>query len=182
MSAQTTSPPNSKTELPPETHTQGADRRASDRFSFSAVAEIVDVVSLSRITARVSDISANGCYLDVINVFGPATKIRIAIRHANLQFDALATVVYSLPGMGMGVAFNSVSPEMSTVLERWIALVSGEVAPADSTQVLNLMAQDSPRAERKILGRLIGLMMRKKLLSREEGANLLDDLLRENPE
>jgi hypothetical protein len=84
--------------------------------------------------------------------------------------------------MGMGVTFDSVSPEMAAVLERWIALVKGEVANPDSTQVLTLMAQDSPRVERIVLGRLIGLMMWKKMLSREEGANLLDDLLRENQE
>jgi hypothetical protein len=36
--------------------------------------------------------------------------------------------------------------------------------------------------ERNILGRLIGLMMQKKMLSQEEGANLLDDLLREHQE
>lgn len=182
MSAQLISPPNSKSELAPGKHAKHSERRVSERFSFSAVAEVLDVVALNRITARVSDISATGCYLDVINVFGPGTKIRIAICHANLQFDAPATVVYSLPGMGMGVTFNSVSPEMSAVLERWIALVKGEVAHPDNTQVLNLIAQDSPRVERNILGRLIGLMMRKKMLSREEGANLLDDLLRENQE
>jgi hypothetical protein len=177
-----TSPPNSSTKLPLTSHASHSERRVSERFSFSAVAEVIDVVAMNRITARVSDISANGCYLDVINVLSPATKIRIAIRHANLEFDALATVAYSLPGMGMGVTFNSVSPEMSAVLERWIALVKGDLAQPDSTQVLNLLSQDSPRAERKILGRLIGLMMRKKMLSREEGVSLLDDLLRENQE
>ena len=180
MSAQMISSPNSKTILAPENEVSPRERRVSERFSFSAVAEVVDVVALNRITARVSDISASGCYLDGINVFVPATKIRIVIRHANLQFDALATVVYSLPGMGMGVTFNSVSPEMSAVLDRWIALVKGEVAHPDSTQVLNLVAQDSSQIEKNILGRLIGLMMLKKMLSREEGASLLDDLLREN--
>lgn len=179
MSAQMTSLPNSKTEIPPDKHAH-SERRLSERFSFSAVVEVVDVVALNRITARVSDINAHGCYLDVINVFAPGTKVRIGICHANRQFDALATVAYSLAGMGMGVTFNSVSPEMSAVLEHWIALVKGELALPDSTQVLSLLAQDSPRVERNILGRLIGLMMRKKLLTREEGVTLLDDLLHEN--
>jgi hypothetical protein len=159
-----------------------ADRRASERFSFSAVAELVDVASHTRITARVSDISTSGCYLDVINVFGPGAKARITIRHANLQLDALATVVYSLPGMGMGVAFDSMTPEMASVLERWIALATGEIAPQDAAPEINRMIQNYPRVERHILGRLIGLMMRKTMLTREEGTNLLDELLRENPE
>ena len=46
-----------------------AERRTSERFPFSAVTEIVDIASSTRITARVSDISLTGCYLDVINVF-----------------------------------------------------------------------------------------------------------------
>ena len=159
-----------------------SNRRASERYEFSAVAETVDLGSGARVTARVSDISRTGCYLDVINVFRPGTDAQISIRHANLNFEARATVVYSLTGMGMGIHFNSVAPEMSAVLERWVALVTGEATPAEGAPMLNLIAQHSPRVERKILGRLIGLMMRKNMLSREEGANLLDDLLRENPE
>lgn len=158
------------------------DRRIAERYPFSAVAEAVDLGSGVRVTARVSDISSSGCYLDMINVFSPGTSAQISILHANLNFEARATVVYSMPGMGMGVHFNSLAPDMFAVLARWIALVKGESTPSERAPTLNLIAQDSPRVERKILGRLIGLMMRKNILSREEGANLLDELLRENSE
>lgn len=173
-------PPHKIADQPQKRGSGEAERRVSERFTFSAVAELVDVVSLTRITACVSDISSSGCYLDVINVFVPGTKAQLAIRHANVQFDALAIVAYSLPGMGIGVTFNAINHEMSAVLDRGIAELKGEVAPVEATPEVNRMVQNYPRIERHILGRLIGLMMRKNMLAREEDADLLNELLREN--
>jgi hypothetical protein len=157
--------------------TEAAERRASERFPFSAVTEIVDIATATRITARVSDISLSGCYLDVINVFAPRTKIQINIRHGNLQFEATGSVVYSLPGMGMGITFNPVGPDMASVLKRWIAQVRGDTAPLEAAPEVNRMIQNYPRVERHILGRLIGLMMQKNMLTAYEGTELLKELL-----
>jgi hypothetical protein len=154
-----------------------ADRRTSERFPFSAVTEVVDIATATRITARVSDISLTGCYLDVINVFGPGTKIQINIRHGSLHFEATGAVVYSLSGMGMGITFNPVSQEMASVLKRWIAQVKGDTAPLEASPDVVNMIQNYPKVERHILGRLIGLMMQKNLLTGYEGTELLKELL-----
>jgi PilZ domain len=153
------------------------ERRDSERFPFSAVTEIVDVDSSTRITARVSDISLSGCYLDVINVFSPGAKIQINIRHGNLQFETNGTVVYSLPGMGMGITFTPVPPEMASVLKRWIAQVRGEIAPIEAAPEVNQVIQNYPKVERHVIGRLIGLMMQKNMLTPNEGTELLKELL-----
>lgn len=154
-----------------------ADRRTSERFPFSAVTEVVDIATATRITARVSDISHTGCYLDVINVFGPGTKIQISIRHGSLQFEAAGVVVYSLSGMGMGITFSPVSQDMAAVLKRWIAEVKGDTAAlAEAPEVVNVI-QNYPKVERHILGRLIGLMMQKNMLTAYEGTELLKELL-----
>jgi hypothetical protein len=154
-----------------------ADRRSSERFPFSAVTEIVDVVSATRITARVSDISLTGCYLDVINVFSPGTKIQINIRHGNLQFEATGAVVYSLPGMGMGIAFNPVGTDMASVLKRWIAQLKGDTALLEDAPEVKQAIQNYPKVERHVIGRLIGLMMQKNMLTAHEGSELLKELL-----
>jgi hypothetical protein len=154
-----------------------AERRASERFPFSAVTEIVDIASATRITARVSDISLTGCYLDVINVFAPGTKIQINIRHGSLQFEATGAVVYSLPGMGMGITFNPVAPDMASVLKRWIAQVRGDIAPIEASPELNQAIHSYPKVERHVIGRLIGLMMQKNMLTAYEGTELLKELL-----
>jgi len=158
------------------------ERRVAERFTFSAVAEIMNVGSPIRVNARVSDISRSGCYLDAINVFAQGTKIRLTICHGDQQFDTAATVVYSMPDMGMGITFDSVEPEMSAVLERWIAEVKGEIEPLGDHQTLNRMMSNYSRVERDVLSRLIALMIRKSILARDEGADLLDELLRENQE
>jgi len=169
--------PNSKSIGISKAGSDVAERRASERFPFSAVTELIDVISATRITARVSDISLSGCYLDVINVFAPGTRIQINIRHSNLQFEATGAVVYSLPGMGMGITFNPVAPEMASVLNRWIAQVKGDIAPVEAAPEVNRMIQNYPRVERHILGRLIGMMMQKNMLTAYEGAELLRELL-----
>jgi hypothetical protein len=170
-------PPYSKIIRAKHAASDGAERRSSERFPFSAVTELVETASRARISARVSDISPTGCYLDVINVFPPGTQTKISIRHANLHFEADATVVYSLSGMGMGVRFNGVGPEMTTVLRKWIAQVKGEITPVNETPQVKDMIENYPRVERHILGSLIGLMMRKNMLTSEEGTALLADLL-----
>jgi hypothetical protein len=154
-----------------------ADRRNSDRFPFSAVSEAVEMGARTKITARVSDISFKGCYLDGINVFAPGTTVQLSIRHSNLQFDATAIVVYSLSGMGMGLTFKALPPAMQPVLNRWVSEVKGDPAPDHDAPEVNRVIQSHPRIERHILGRLIGLMMQKNILTREDGTELLDELL-----
>jgi hypothetical protein len=169
--------PKSTSTYPSKSGVDAEERRASERFPFSAVTEIVDIAASRRITARVSDISLTGCYLDVINVFAPGAKIQINIRHDSLQFETTGTVVYSLPGMGMGITFTPVPPEMASVLKRWIAQVRGDIAPIEASPEVNKIIQDYPKVERHVVGRLIGLMMQKNLLTAYEGAELLKELL-----
>src|ERR1700733_4555628 len=169
--------PKSNSNYSSKTASDVAERRTSERFPFSAVTEIVDSASATRITARVSDISLTGCYLDVINVFSPGTKIQINIRHGSLHFEATGTVVYSLSGMGMGITFNPVGPDMASVLKRWIAQVRGEIAPIEAAPDVNREIQNYPKVERHVIGRLIGLMMQKNMLTAYEGTELLKELL-----
>jgi len=169
--------PNAKSTYASKTGSDLTDRRSAERFPFSAVTEIVDLVSATRITARVSDISLSGCYLDVINVFVPGTRIQINIRHGNLHFEATGSVVYSLPGMGMGITFNPVDSEMATVLNRWIAQVKGDNAPIEAAPEVAQTIQNYPKVERHVLGRLIGLMMQRNMLTAYEGTELLKELL-----
>jgi hypothetical protein len=173
---------NSKSNKGARAGSEVAERRNTERFPFSAVTEIVDTVSRTRITARVSDISLTGCYLDVINVFSPGTRIEINIRHANLHFEATGTVVYSLPGMGMGISFNAIEPSMTSILKRWIAQLRGDIAPVEAAPEVQRVIQNYPRVERHILGRLIGLMMQKNMLTAYEGTELLKELLLETKE
>jgi PilZ domain len=178
MSAQNFQRPSSV----PAAATDVADQRGvAERFPFSATAEIIDPASATRISARVSDISLTGCYLDVLNVLPPETQLSMLIRHSGRAFQAQGRVVYSTDGMGMGVVFVAPSTDAITVLKQWIAEIKGEPAPEAAAPIPTPPVHQPPenaRGEIKVLGRLINTMMRKNLLSSEEGAALLAELLR----
>jgi hypothetical protein len=164
----------------PKRRKGASERRNAERITFSAVAEIMNAGSSIRINARVSDISHTGCYLDAFNVLAAGTKIWITIRHGNQQFDSAASVVYTLPDMGMGVAFTSIEPEMLLLLDKWISEVGGEVARHGcATAVHQMTGRHAPR-ERDVLRRLVELLMSKNILTEDEGTCLLDVSHRES--
>ena len=168
--------------VPPATTAAADNRGFAERFPFSANAEIIDPASGTRSAARVSDISVTGCYLDVINVLPAGTQFTLLIKHSGRVFQTQGRVVYSTDGMGMGVIFVAPPTEAVAVLKQWIAELKGEPedkAPAAAATPSVRQSLESARGDSKVLGRLIDTMMRKHLLSYEEGEALLSDLFRE---
>ena len=98
-----------------------AERRAVPRFLFIANAEETDMNSGARLSARVSELSLKGCYLDTLNPFPQGTRIKVRITHENASFTALARVIYQHPNMGMGIVFTAMEPTQSEVLKKWLA-------------------------------------------------------------
>jgi PilZ domain-containing protein len=96
------------------------ERRRAPRHMFIAAAEVMDESVGSRLPSRVSDLSADGCYLDTINPFCEGTAVRVKITNAAQHFEAPATVVYSVLHMGMGLRFREVAPEQEAVLRNWL--------------------------------------------------------------
>jgi len=99
------------------------DRRQSERFSFIASAEVLSEKAGTRLSARVSDISSTGCYVDTINPLVGGTPVRVKILTETKVFEAPATVVYSHPHLGMGLVFGEVQPNSRGVLEDWLPVV-----------------------------------------------------------
>jgi hypothetical protein len=95
------------------------ERRAK-RFPFIASAEVLAETAGSRMTARVSDLSVLGCYVDTINPLPGGTPVLIRIFNNSEQFEAPATVVYSHTHLGMGLAFREVQPNSQSVLQNWL--------------------------------------------------------------
>jgi len=54
------------------------DRRRATRYSFSATAEVLEIASGTRVSARAADLSMNGCYLDTLNPFAVGSKFNSA--------------------------------------------------------------------------------------------------------
>lgn len=98
------------------------NKRNDPRVPLIAVAEVIEVASGTLLTARTSDLSRTGCYIDTLNTMQSKTVVRVRLSHAGEELELPGRVVYASPGMGMGVRFDDdLSPAQVSVLNRWIS-------------------------------------------------------------
>jgi hypothetical protein len=109
-----------------ESSPRNSERRVAPRHPFIASAEETDLVSGARLSARVSELSLKGCYLDTLNPLPKGTPIRLVISHGAATFTGFATVIYTQRNMGMGVEFTGVELEQLEVLLKWLKELSGK--------------------------------------------------------
>jgi hypothetical protein len=158
------------------------ERRRNLRYPFSATVEAVDNKSGTKITGRTSDLGMGGCYVDTLSPFPVGTEAKIRIIRDNETFEAQVKVVYSLIGMGMGLAFMSAQPKQVRLFQRWLQEISGQSVPAQETSEQN--APETAPAEKTqtlknfVLSDLIMTLMQKKVLTETEGKDLLRKLFR----
>lgn len=101
----------------------GEERRRIARYPFVANAEVVEETSGAKITARVSELSLYGCYVDMVTPFPKGTPVIVKIFTETEFFEAHGTVVYSHTHLGVGVTFRDVKPLYKTVLQKWLLTV-----------------------------------------------------------
>jgi hypothetical protein len=56
----------------------GVERR-SRRFPFIASAQVIEARTEARLVARMSDLSREGCYLDMLNPLPTGTRLKINV-------------------------------------------------------------------------------------------------------
>jgi hypothetical protein len=99
-----------------------ADRRVSPRYALQLVVEITDLALREKSSARTSDVSKTGCYIDTRNPLPHGSQVRIRLQRGREYFEADGQVVYVSPGLGMGIRFNDgIQAPSLAVLDRWIA-------------------------------------------------------------
>lgn len=97
------------------------ERRATDRQPFSAEAVVIDLYGSMRVQSRCSDLSLEGCYVDTLNPFPPGTLVRVELSTLDKVFEAIALVNSSHAGMGMGLHFQDLTPDQTSVLAHWLS-------------------------------------------------------------
>jgi PilZ domain len=98
-----------------------ADRRGAPRYPLVLLAEVTDQLSATKFTARTSDLSRTGCYIDMLSPLPRGTQIHLRLQHQKEMFESAATVMYVSPGLGIGVAFAENLPaSQQEVLDRWL--------------------------------------------------------------
>lgn len=100
--------------------------RRSPRVPFIAVAEFVHTESGGNFNCTVSELSLNGCYVDMLNALPIGSEVAIKIYAESECFEANAKVIYAHPNLGMGLAFEQVSLKSQTLLRQWLLQASAE--------------------------------------------------------
>jgi hypothetical protein len=97
------------------------ERRSAPRHAMVLAAEVVELPRGAKLSARTSDISRTGCYVDTLNPVPQGSEVRVRLTHHEDTFVALGRVVYVSYGLGMGIAFVKVEDEQSARLDRWFS-------------------------------------------------------------
>lgn len=166
--------------------TGGPQKRADVRYPVSAGAEVVEPRSRTRLSARAADISLGGCYLDAINLFPVGTAVGLRLTNEARAFECQARVIYSLPGMGMGLAFTKISSDQAAVLREWIAELAGH--PLEESAVEPVIQFESAKPQpaegqtsngrQDVLCELVSLLQRKGILSESEANTFRSRIVR----
>lgn len=155
--------------------TGDVERRAGIRYPITASAEIVDIRSGTRLMARVADLSICGCYVDTQSPFPKNTTVRLSLENEKQKMETLAVVVYASIPMGMGLSFVDIRPDQLEILRSWMPKSPG--VTFRELGVVTPAPGGITRAEltnsQLVLNELIYLMVRKKLITENEGLELL---------
>ena len=156
----------------------GPERRAQVRYPFTAAAEVYDLHSQTRVTGRCSDLGPGGCYVDTLSPLVAGTVVRIRIERDMCEFEATALIAFAQAPMGMGLSFQEINPASVAILRSWIAELSGEKSPRVEMAYTGQEAGLRGSNMVLILNELISLMIRKRLITENEGAALLRQMFR----
>lgn len=161
----------------PAASQQESERRTAFRYSFTVAAQVTEVTSGSRLTARVSDLSLEGCYVDTLNPFPEGSCVRVQFLKGKEVFETSARVSYSDAGLGMGLAFAELTAEQHSFLTDCLSELGVELEPTRK-QLPSLSAADREiTAEGAALAKLIRTLIRKSILTYSEGQELLREFL-----
>ena len=100
------------------------EHRSAARLPFLTEAEVMEPPAGTWLKTRLSDLSLSGCYVDTLHPLPVGARIRLRVVRNKIILEALATVIYSQPRLGMGVSFTQLSPEQQSILENWLAGVA----------------------------------------------------------
>jgi PilZ domain-containing protein len=157
------------------TETAAAERRDAQRYAFVCPAEVIDLAGNTMISARTSDLSLHGCYIDTLNPLPPGSRVRLQLTKNNqrLEFRALVTACHV---GGMGLMFEQLTTAQQDTVVSWLEGTSSPAyvpfrgaSPAPATEAV-------PNKKTRFALKLVQILERKGVLSHSEAEDLLRDL------
>ena len=96
-------------------------QRRSQRLPLFVEVELVAVRTLERLRGFTGNISRDGCFVRSDKPFPNFTQVRVELRKARQRVEAVGSVVHFMPGEGMGISFEEVTPAYQAILDAWLA-------------------------------------------------------------
>lgn len=97
------------------------DRRKAPRYALILVATVIDIESQARLSARTSDLSHGGCYVDTLNPIPKGRTVNVILSRGEEVFESSGRVMYVSAGLGMGIQFDQpIAPGQLSILDRWL--------------------------------------------------------------
>jgi hypothetical protein len=97
------------------------ERRLAKRYACKGSSSLRQPETPFPLGAAVTDISLNGCYVELMTTLPVGTKVDMVLQVAGMTVNCAATVRTSHPGVGMGMIFEPMSKTERGALERAIA-------------------------------------------------------------
>jgi hypothetical protein len=100
----------------------GQDKRSSPRMLNAIDLECYTLGdSPAPVTARISDVSVTGAFLECLNTLPAGTRLGLRFVLNEHLVTVAAEVMHSMPQFGMGVRFVNLSPDSRAMIERLLA-------------------------------------------------------------
>jgi hypothetical protein len=150
------------------------NRRRHPRYQITTTAEFTEQETGARGSARTSDVSLGGCFVDTTSPYPAGKRIQLRLSRGGQSIECPAEVVCSLPGMGMGLRFLQCDAPMGDVLADWIGELTGERPAAPVHHEAETPFQRAlGREPVYVLNELILMLMRKGVIPESSGDAML---------
>jgi|GEM_PF-809683 hypothetical protein len=114
-------------------HPHDVEDRRGLRFPFDGEAEIFLETPRRKLSARVTELSFRGCFVQVSSTFKPRQRLRLKIRQADESLEASGEVMY-VRRDGVAVLFDELEQQALNVLQDWILNALDVQAEAERQQ------------------------------------------------
>lgn len=154
-----------------------SERREARRYSFVCQAELMDLGGSTRMSARTSDLSLRGCYIDTLNPLPVGTRVRLQLTKNDQRLEFRAEVTSCHMGSGMGLIFEPLTPGQTDAVVAWLEGTSSPPEPSFAAPASAAVSQGAASKTKARFGaKLLKLLERKGILTPSEAAELLRDL------
>ncbi|MGH9742476.1 MAG: PilZ domain-containing protein [Candidatus Acidiferrum sp.] len=96
------------------------ERRRTPRYPFSAAVELILKGDKAGVSAKITELSLYGCFVQMPDPFEKGTPIFLKVYANGKFFETHALVAYANPAQGIGINFQNVNPHYLMVLKQWL--------------------------------------------------------------